>query len=257
MYSNELKAIAHSAHNKSSMFNESIGKYSLSTILGGLYVCFGTMLAYSIGGLLGTSNPWTKIIMGLSFGIALCLIVFAGADLFTSNTMTMTIGAFEKETKWSDIAKISGFSWVGNFIGSIIAALMFVHGGLINDGTAAYIIKTVESKTSITPVEMIIRGILCNLLVCLATWMTYKMKSESGKIMMILWCVFAFMTAGYEHSIANMGLFSIAYLIPQGAGLAVDGMVSNIIFVTIGNFIGGAVILGGSYVYLSSKKKAA
>ena len=116
-------------------------------------------------------------------------------------------------------------------------------------------IKTVESKISLTAPEMIIRGIFCNILVCLACWMCYKMKSESGKIMMILWCVFAFMTAGYEHSIANMGLFAIVKLIPAGSGLALGAMAKNLIFVTIGNFIGGAGVIAGSYIFLTGKKK--
>lgn len=256
MYINELKIVSHSARNKMDMFEDSIAKYGVSSMLGGLYVCFGTMLSYVIGGLLGTADsPWTKIIMGLSFGIALCLIVFAGADLFTSNTMTMVIGANQKETKYIDIAKICGFSWLGNFLGSIIAAGLFVEGGLINESTAYYMVKTVESKISITAPEMIIRGIFCNILVCLACWMGYKMKSESGKIMMILWCVFAFMTAGYEHSIANMGLFAIVKLIPAGSGIALGAMAKNLIFVTIGNFIGGAGVVAGSYIFLTGKKK--
>ena len=256
MYINELKIVSHSARNKMDMLEDSFGKYGVSSMLGGLYVCFGTMLSYSIGGLLGPSDsPWTKIIMGLAFGIALCLIVFAGADLFTSNTMTMVIGANQKETKYIDIAKICGLSWMGNLLGSIIAAALFVQGGLINEATANYMAKTVAAKISITAPEMIIRGIFCNILVCLACWMGYKMKSESGKIMMILWAVFAFMTAGYEHSIANMGLFAIVKFLPVGSSIAFGGMIKNLIFVTIGNFIGGAGIVAGSYIYLTGKKK--
>ena len=255
MYKNELELMSHSAEKKIGMFNEGLGKYSVSSLLGGLYVCLGTMLAYTIGGLLSVAgSPWTKIVMGLSFGIALCLISFAGADLFTSNTMTMAVGAFEKKTSYLDLLKICGFSWIGNLVASIVTASFLVNGGLISDYTGAYIVKTVESKIGLTAPEMIIRGILCNILVCAACWMTYKLENEAAKVMMTLWAVFAFMTAGYEHSIANMGLFSIAAMIPQGSGLAINLMASNLIFVTIGNFIGGALILGGAYSYMSKKK---
>lgn len=254
MYNEELQAVGHTAKKKVSMLENHFGGALVSNLLGGLYVCFGTMLAYAIGGLLGTSNPASKIAMGLAFGIALTLIVFAGADLFTSNTMYMAMGVGQKTTTAMGALKVCAFSWAINFAGSIIAGILFVQGGLINDKIADYVVYAVNGKISLTAPEMLIRGILCNTLVCLASWMSYRMKNEAGKVLMILWAVFAFMVAGYEHSIANMGLFTIAALIPQGSGLALGLMAKNLIIVTIGNVIGGSVIMGLGYTYMSKKK---
>ena len=255
MYNDEVNSMAHSAKKKVKMLNSSIGQYGVSNILGGLYVCFGTILAYGVGSMMYQGGATTyKIGMGLTFGIALCLVIFAGADLFTSNTMTLTVGGLQKETTFIDGIKICTFSWFGNLIGSLVTAFLFVKSGVISEEFGSFIIKIVETKISLTPTEMIIRGVFCNILVCLATWITYRMKDEAAKVLMVLWCVFTFFTAGFEHSIANMGLFGIAYLIPQGAGLAVSGAISNLIFVTIGNIIGGAVIMGCGYVYLSKDK---
>lgn len=256
MYSEELKSIAATAKKKNKMLKNTPSKYALSCILGGVYVSFGTMLSYGIGASLEHANsPSYKIAMGLSFGIALCLIVFAGADLYTSNNMVMTIGASEKENTWADAFKLWGFCWIGNLIGSMIAAFLFVKGGLVNDVAGEFIVNYVDMKSKLPIDQMIIRGILCNMLVCLASWCSYKMKNEAAKLLMILWCVFAFFAAGYEHSIANMGLMGIALLVPQGASLAIGGIIKNLVFVTIGNTIGGAVVVGLSYVYMTKKEK--
>lgn len=256
MYKEGLHSMAHSAEKKVMMLNDSVGKFGVSSLLGGLYVSFGTMLAYGVGAMLyGGGSSSYKIAMGLSFGIALCLVTFGGADLFTSNTMTLTVGRFEKSTSIRDGIKICIFTWFGNLVGSLIAAFLFVQGGLISEETGKFIVKMVEGKIGLTPSEMLIRGILCNILVCMACWCSYKMKNEAAKVMMVLWCVFTFFTAGYEHSIANMGLFGIAYMIPQGAGLALSGAITNLLIVTVGNIIGGAVILGCGYSYLSMDKK--
>lgn len=256
MYREELNMIAGTAKKKTKMLKKTPSKYALSCILGGVYVAFGTMLSYSIGaGLEASGSAYSyKIAMGLSFGIALCLLVFAGGDLYTSNNLVMTVGASEKETTWVDAFKLWGFCWIGNLIGSVIAAWMFVNGGLISDTTGEFIAHYVEMKTSLPISQMIIRGILCNILVCLASWCSYKLKNEAAKLLMIAWCVFAFFTAGYEHSVANMGLFSIGLMIPQGAGLAIGKVISSLFFVTIGNTIGGAIVVGLSYVFMTNKE---
>lgn len=255
MYREQLETIAGTAVKKNKMLTKTPAKYALSCMLGGVYVAFGTMLSYSMGaGLSTTGSAYAyKIAMGLSFGIALCLVIFAGADLYTSNNMVMAIGAAEKKTTWADAFKLWGFCWIGNLIGSVIAGWMFANSGLFSDPAAEFIVHYVETKTSLTIGQMLIRGILCNMLVCLASWCSYKMKNEAAKVMMIAWCVFAFFTAGYEHSIANMGLFATGLFLPQGSVLALSKVILSLIVVTIGNTIGGAVVIGLGYVGMTGK----
>lgn len=100
---------------------------------------------------------------------------------------------------------------------------------------------------------LLAKGILCNVLVCLAVLCAVKMKSESGKLIMIFWCLFAFITSGFEHSIANMTIFSISLFMPHPETVSVAGLLANLVPVTIGNFIGGAFILGGSYYYMGKE----
>lgn len=256
MYTEVLEAVSHSAEKKAKMINERNGKYIISSMLGGLYVCFGAILAYSLGGMFyDAHSDYVKLASALSFGIALCLITFAGADLFTSNTLFMAVGAIEKKTSWKDYLKVVPTSWIFNFIGSFIAVMAFLYGGVINESNGAYLVKTAAAKIDMSAPELVIKGILCNLLVCLATWITYKMKNEAAKILMILWCVLTFMIGGFEHSIANMGVFLIAKLCPQTtAAITVSGIAHNLFFVTIGNIIAGTVILAFSYTYMNKKK---
>lgn len=257
MYSEELELMTSTAKKKVSMLSERKGKYAISSFLGGMYVCFGTLLAYTLGGMFySAGSPYGKIAIGLSFGIALCLIAFAGADLFTSNTLIMAVGSLEKKTSWKDYFNILTCSWAINLISSVIIGTAIYYSGVITESTASYIVKIAESKIALTIPELLIRGTFCNVLVCLGIWCTYKLKSETAKLLMILWCVFAFMIAGFEHSIANMGLLTIALLVPEGVGvITLSGAIYNIIFVTIGNIIGGSLILGFSYSYMSKKEK--
>ena len=114
-------------------------------------------------------------------------------------------------------------------------------------------IKTAEIKISLPPEQLFIRGIFCNILVCLAVWCTFRLKTETSKLIMIFWCLFAFVTSGFEHSIANMSLLVIGSILTKGATITVSGSLYNLFFVTLGNILGG-VILGLAYNYVSNKK---
>ena len=114
-------------------------------------------------------------------------------------------------------------------------------------------IKTAEIKISLPPEQLFIRGIFCNILVCLAVWCTFRLKTETSKLIMIFWCLFAFVTSGFEHSIANMSLLVIGVILTKGATITVAGSLYNLFFVTLGNILGG-VLLGVTYHYIANKK---
>ena len=116
--------------------------------------------------------------------------------------------------------------------------------------TAEFILNTAATKMNGDFVSLLVKGILCNILVCLAVLCSIKLKSESGKLIMIAWCLFAFIASGFEHSIANMTIFSMALFLEHPETISIGGMFANLIPVTIGNFIGGGLILGGSYYFV-------
>ncbi|WP_297438695.1 formate/nitrite transporter family protein [uncultured Clostridium sp.] len=257
MYNEEMDAVCHSAEKKIGLYNKGILKYIMISLLGGLFVGLGVMLLYSVGGILDHANfGGTKIIMGMSFGVALSLVMMAGVDLFTSNSLVMTIGALYKKVSVLDMIKILVASYIGNVIGSVIGAFIYVQSNAATSYVADYILKSAEGKMGTSASELFFKGILCNILVCLAAWFTYKMKSESGKLIMIFWCLYTFITAGFEHSIANMTLFSMSLMMPaSGYVVSLGGAVHNLLWVSLGNFIGGTVFLALPLYYIAKEKK--
>src|SRR5690606_10958546 len=137
-------------------------------MLAGFFVGLGITFIFTIGGFLDSADfLGTKIIMGATFGIALSLVLMAGSDLFTGNNMIMAIGTLKKKTTWSDTIQAWIFSYIGNFTGSILIASLFFYSGLATGDTANFIVATADSKMNTPFMELVIRGILCNILVCL------------------------------------------------------------------------------------------
>ena len=240
MYSKEIDNLAHSAEVKIGLYKDSKLKYIVAAMMGSFLVSLGIMLIYSIGGIMHhAGNETYKILMGASFGVALSLVFMAGGDLFTSNAMIMTVGALKKKVTWLDAVRIWIAVWIGNLLGGIMGAFLYVQAGLAT-GKSEYIGEFI---------------VLCNVLVCLATWMCYKLKEETAKILMIFWCLFTFITAGFEHSVANMGFLAMGLMLPHGVDVNIMGYIHNIGWVSLGNFVGGILFVGLPYYFISMKKK--
>lgn len=253
MFFEEVSAVMKSAKSKLEFLKNNPLGYFLASILAGVFVGFGVLLIYTIGGLLD-GQPYAKIIMGASFGVALSLVIIAGAELLTGNTFVMSIGAMGKTVKWKDAMKIWIVCFLGNLVGGIILALLFTGTGLVKGNVGEYMAASAATKMGLDLVPLLLRAILCNILVCLATWSSYRCKSESGKLIMIFWCIFAFITTGLEHSVANMTLLTIALISPFGAAVSLGGYFYNIIVVTLGNILGGVICLAIPYFLISKKK---
>ena len=259
MYKREIDNLTHSAEVKIGLFNKSIAKYLTSAFLGSFFVSLGIMLINTIGGTMHHAGVETyKILMGACFGVALTLVFMCGGDLFTSNAMIMTVGALEKKVSWLDALKIWIAVWIGNLIGGVVGALLYVQAGLASGKSeyiGEFIVSNVATKMNTPAMELFLRGLLCNVLVCLATWCAYKLKEETAKILMIWWCLFTFITAGFEHSVANMSFLTMGLLLPHGADVTIMGMAHNLLWVSLGNFIGGVLFVGLPYYFITKEKK--
>lgn len=255
MFGEEINKVAQGSSAKVKLLKTNKVGYLFSALLAGIYVGFGVFLIFTIGGVLSSANsPFTKVAMGVSFGIALSLVVFAGSELFTGNNFVMTIGVLKKTSTLGDAIKIWIFSFIGNLLGSMIMGYMIYSTGLASGAIGKFIVSVAGTKMSIPAHELIVRGILCNMLVCLAIWCSFKMKEEVGKLIMIFWCLFAFITSGFEHSVANMTLLTVSLLIPHGDAVTIGGFIYNIGLATLGNFIGGAVFLAIPYYFISKDR---
>lgn len=254
MFKEEVIAAGNASVVKINLLKKNPLGYFLSSMLAGMYVGFGILLIFTIGGLLNEFSGM-KIIMGVSFGIALSLVVVAGAELFTGNNLIMPLGAFQKKVTWGETIKLWVICYIGNLLGSILIAALFWASGLDQGTVGKFIAKTSYIKMTLAPTELVVRGILCNILVCLAVWCSLRCKSDSGKLIMIFWCLFAFITTGFEHSVANMTLLSVALLNPMGAAVTLSGYAYNLLFVTLGNMIGGVLFVAVPYYLISGTNK--
>ena len=245
-------------------------------VLAGAFIALGAMFATVTSA--GTSSlPYglSRLVMGLSFCIGLVLVVVGGAELFTGNNLIVMAWASRKVSTFSLL-----HNWVvvyiGNFFGSIgTAALIFLARqytfGAGSVGETA--LKIAASKVQLGFVQAVVLGILCNVLVCLAVWLTYSARSTADKILAIIFPVTAFVAASFEHSIANMYFIPYAMFIknfdpafvtslagkaPDLSGLTWSTFfLRNLLPVTIGNIIGGAGLVAAVYwfVYLGDHKK--
>jgi len=249
MFSEEINKVTEIAEKKIQyMLNSPLG-YLLLSALAGVYLGFGIVLIFSVGGPIaaGGGAPYLKLIMGACFGVALSLVIFAGSELFTGNNMVFAVGRLRKKVGVRSIVILFALCFVGNFLGSAFLAWLTVNAGSLTPEAQALILKVSAVKMNLAPMEAFLRGILCNWLVCLAVWVSLRTQSDTAKLIMIFWCLFAFISSGFEHSIANQSLLSMAMFLPHGPEISLAGFMHNQLFVTTGNIIGGGVMVGMIY----------
>lgn len=250
MYNKDIEVMTNLAKKKYNNADKYPGKYIMRAIVTGFYVIVAIILSYTTAGILNPKYPEVaKITVAGTFSLALALIVFLNGELFTGNNLIMCSGIYAGETTFKMAFKVWIYSYFGNLIGSIIISYIFIKSGASFDIIRAYIEPIINTKISLGIPQLILRGILCNFIVCLGVLATIKIESDSGKLIMMFWCVFAFAIAGFEHSIANMGIFSVGFFALDNISLI--GMIRNIFWVTIGNVIGGGILLGFPTVFIS------
>lgn len=222
--------------------NTKIWQLLLLGMLAGLYIGFGGQLF-----LVTLASGMSKVVGGIMFSVGLILVVIAGAELFTGN-VTIVVGVLAGAIPKRRMVKNWVAVYIGNFIGSMMFAWcmsqsgLFGQAGALNDlGTVS--VKVAESKLAIPFLQAVIRGIFCNMLVILAIIMAVMAKDIVSKILCIIFPIACFVACGFEHCVANMYLIPVGLLV-QGMPLSQTVVVfRNLIPVTVGNLIGGIVIL--------------
>lgn len=227
----------------------SLFRYLLLSALAGAYVGFGVELAFSVAApFKAAGSPAFKMVLGASFGIALTLVIFAGSELFTGNNMFMMISALKGKSTWSQLGKLWFWSYVGNFIGSVIFAWIIVQSGIFSKSPHLDMLQAVAAAKMNAPLwKLFWLGVLCNWLVCLAIWTSSRTTNDMAKLGLIFWCLYAFVASGFEHSIANMTILTLGILTPHPDSISLMGMIWNLIPVTLGNIVGGAGFVGMAY----------
>ena len=169
MFNEEFTAASRGAAAKSALLKKNPAGYFLLSMLAGAYIGFGILLVFTLSGALAGA-PYTKLVMGCCFGVALSLVVIAGAELFTGNNLVMTAGLLRKTVTLADALKLWGVCWLGNLAGSALLALVFSLTGLYSDATLGAMTGAAAAKMTAGFIPLLTRGMLCNTLVCLAVW---------------------------------------------------------------------------------------
>jgi nitrite transporter NirC len=233
--------------------------YFILAALAGVYVGFGIVLIFAIGApLAAAQSPLTKAVMGASFGVALSLVVFAGSELFTGNNLILTVGVLTGRARLAQLGLLWGWCYLGNLAGSLLLAWLVVQSGVLSgDPQRGFVLQTVGTKMTLSFWPLFVRGILCNWLVCLAVWCALRVQSETARLVLIFWCLFAFIGAGFEHSVANMTLLGVGLFLPHTDPVTWAGFAHNLTAVTLGNVVGGALFVGGLYWLTSPRRRTA
>jgi formate/nitrite transporter len=244
-------------------------------ILAGAFIALGAMFATTV--LAGADGvlPFgvSRLLAGTAFCLGLILVILGGAELFTGNALMVMAVAARKLTL-AAMLRAWVIVYAGNFVGAVgTAFLVFLSGQyLAGQGSVASIALQLGLQKATLPfAQALFLGTLCNVLVCLAVWLSLGARSTTDKVLAILFPVSAFVVAGFEHSVANMYIIPLALLIKafgpdvlwsqlgalpaQYEALTAFGLVRNLVPVTIGNIIGGGVLVGVVYwfVYLRTR----
>jgi formate transporter len=263
-------------------------KMLMLSILAGAFISLGAIFATTVSAgsmAITTANgdaafnsglPYgvTRLLSGLVFSLGLILVIVGGAELFTGNNLIVMAWASGKVTTRA-LLRNWVIVYLGNFVGALGTAVLMLFTRQYTFGSNAVgiaALKTSVAKCDLTFLQAIALGILCNGLVCLAVWLTYSARSTIDKIVAIIFPITAFVTAGFEHSIANMYFIPYALFIKMFDAefiTAVEDkvphlekltwqtfLVNNLLPVTIGNIIGGAVLVAAVYwiIFLRPEK---
>lgn len=239
----------------------SVTKTLLMAFLAGIFIGIagiGAMIASCM-----IPNPSvSKLVNGCVFPGGLAMVVLAGSELFTGDCL-MVITVLEKRIKIYHYARTLALVWLGNLIGGLFVSALAVYGhtmAMFNGEVAKYAINLAASKCTLSFTDGLIRGILCNILVAIAVWMSFAADSAGGKVVSFFLPILVFVASGYEHCVANMTYIPVGLFASKAYGIPAEGLtwfnffIRNEIPVTIGNIIGGAM-LGVLYwaIFLAKK----
>jgi formate/nitrite transporter len=241
-------------------------------MMAGAFIAFGAMY-YTVVMTEPTSGYGiSKLLGGLAFSLGFILVVIAGAELFTGNTLVVMAFA-DRDITFIQLLRNWSIVYIANAIGALVMVYLVYLSGYLehaNHAVGVTALKTGLAKVAHTPIEAFVNGLFCNVLVCLASWMVYAARSVIDKIAVVLFPISAFVAMGFEHCIANMYMIPIAIVAALDpaiveashlssdtlATLSIESMLGNIVPVTLGNIVGGVAFVAMTYylVFQNTKK---
>lgn len=238
-----VEAIAKAGEGKLAFAKKHTGRYLSRAVIAGFFIVVGTVISNLCGVWFAEESIGTaKLLSAASFSAALILIVLLGGELFTGANFVMGVSLYERKVSPLGVLGVWALCYIGNLLGIMFICWLIAASGASSELLAKQVTACLPGKLGASWQLLILKGALCNFLVCTGVYSGFKLKSESGKIIVITLVITTFILAGFEHSIANMATFSLAvFLIP---GADISAMLYNLLWVTLGNILGGAVLLG-------------
>ncbi len=228
-------------------------------VLAGAFIALGALfytVTMTTGKGVAVPFGLLRLAGGITFSLGLVLVVVGGAELFTGNNLIAMAWASGRVTT-QQIMRNWGWVYLGNLVGAVGTAALVWLAGIQSMGDGAVgetMVQIARGKISLDPVSAIARGVLCNVLVCLAVWLCMGARTVTDKILAIVFPITGFVACGFEHSVANMYFLPIGVALAAGtsAPLSAVDAISNLALVTIGNIFGGTVLVALVYwtVYL-------
>lgn len=230
-------------------------KMTLLGFFAGLFISFAGIAATTATATMETASAG-RLIAAIVFPAGMAMVLIAGSELFTGNNLIIISVLEKKVTVWK-MLKNWFFVYIGNFIGALFVSLMVTYGhvpDLFGGTLAEAVINSGVIRTSMDFGDALIKGVLCNILVCIAVWMAFASKDVSGKLLISFWPVMLFVLCGFEHCIADMYFCMAALFTSAEYGIQADTLTwanfitHNLIPVTLGNLIGGVAVGTGYWL---------
>ena len=218
-------------------------------ILAGVFIGLGALFFLIVKSDASLGYAAGQVFGGLCFSLGLVLVIVAGAELFTGNNLLAMAWA-DRKISTGELLKNWAVVCAGNFVGAVGLAILVYLSGHVYMNDSAIAEKAVQialAKCDLSFQEAFFRGVLCNLLVCMAVWMALAGRSVIDKVVVIVFPITAFVAAGFEHSIANMYFIPLGMLIAPDAGITWAGFFGNLVPVILGNLVGGSVMVALVY----------
>lgn len=251
-----MTSLDYAVEKKVDLATKSWQRYFVRGIIAAVCLGLGTNASLYLYYNLHDNPAVAKIAFGAFFGFCLIMIVFMNGELFTSNAMYFSAGIFRKKVTWKKALYVLTLCYIANFVGAVAFSWLFVTGGVWNSslshGAGDVLYTLINAKMTKPPHLIFLQAIVANLVVNIAVITALRAKDDTAKMIGLLGIVFIFAYFGHEHVIANFASFSTLFFMNGGAGFSAGAVFTNFFFATIGNIIGGGLMIGVVYAWLNS-----
>ncbi|MBR5289751.1 MAG: formate/nitrite transporter family protein [Erysipelotrichaceae bacterium] len=248
---NDIENITKAGIGKIELAKANPFKFFMRSCMAGAYLAIAAILSFSLGALFQHDVALSKTLVAGSFGIGLALIVFLGGELFTGNCFTTIMPVYTKRKKLTELVPAWVICYAGNCVGSAIICTLFISSGALKDALTTYLTSSIAAKLNFDLMELFIKAILCNFIVCAGAYAGMKIQDSMTKLVFLVIIVMAFVLPGFEHCIANAGTFTMGLTL-LGSSMDWSLLPLHMLIATIGNIIGGSILIGLP-VYLTFK----